>query len=236
MAIKTILFDLDGTLLPMNQEVFVKEYFTALVEKLALYGYEPKQLMQTVYNGVAAMVKNDGTCKNEQAFWRVFSSVYGEKAEEQEKLFIDFYANDFQKAKKCCGFNKQAKNIVDFCKNKGLRVVLATNPLFPSIATESRMQWAGLEKEDFDFFTVYENSTYCKPNHKYYQEILQKISANANECLMVGNDIDEDMVAKTLGMQVFLLTDNLINKRNEDISKYPNGSFEQLKEWIELNI
>ena len=27
MAIKTILFDLDGTLLPMDQDVFVKDYF-----------------------------------------------------------------------------------------------------------------------------------------------------------------------------------------------------------------
>lgn len=45
---------------------------------------------------------------------------------------------------------------------------------------------------------------------------------------MVGNDVSEDMVAKRVGMQVFLLTDCLINKENRDISLYPNGSFEEL--------
>ena len=49
---------------------------------------------------------------------------------------------------------------------------------------------------------------------------------------MVGNDTSEDMVAKTLGMKVFLLTDCLINKSNEDISKYKNGSFKDLIEYI----
>ncbi|MBE6894393.1 MAG: HAD family hydrolase [Ruminococcaceae bacterium] len=233
MSVKTIMFDLDGTLLPMDQDVFIKEYFTGLAVKLAPYGYEPKQLMDTIYKGVAAMVMNDGSSKNEDAFWRLFTSVYGEKSREHEPIFRDFYENEFQNVAKSCGFSKGAKEVIDLCKNKGLRVVLATNPLFPSVATESRMRWAGLDKTDFEYFTVYENSSYCKPNPKYYLEILGKIGADPKECAMVGNDVGEDMVAKDLGMQVFLLTDNLINKKGADISVYPNGSFEALKNWIE---
>ena len=52
------------------------------------------------------------------------------------------------------------------------------------------------------------------------------------ECLMVGNDVDDDMVASELGMKVFLLTDCLINKNGLDVNAYPNGSFDQLKDYI----
>lgn len=232
MSVKTILFDLDGTLLPMDQDIFIKEYFTGLAFKLAPYGYEPKKLMDTIYKGVGAMVMNDGSCKNEDAFWKLFTSVYGENAREHEPIFREFYEVEFQNVAKSCGFDKAAKETIELCKSKGLRVVLATNPLFPSIATESRMRWAGLDKTDFEYFTVYENSSYCKPNPKYYIEIMDKIGADPAECAMVGNDVGEDMIAKDLGMQVFLLTDNLINKKDADISVYPNGNFEQLKEWI----
>ena len=233
MSVKTIMFDLDGTLLPMDQDVFIKVYFSGLAKKLAPYGYEPQKLLDTIYKGVAAMVANDGSCNNEAAFWNLFTSVYGEKAREHEPVFYDFYKNEFQQVKESCGYKKEAKEVVELCKAKGLRVVLATNPLFPSIATESRMQWAGLDKSDFEYFTVYENSRYCKPNPNYYKDILQAIGADGAECAMVGNDAREDTVAKELGMQVFLLTDDLINKHNIDISVYPNGNFEDLKKWIE---
>lgn len=232
MSVKTIMFDLDGTLLPMDQDIFIKEYFTGLAVKLAPYGYEPEKLMDDIYKGVATMVANDGSCNNETAFWNLFTSIYGENAREHEPIFRSFYENEFQNVKNCCGFKKEAKEVIELCKAKGLRVVLATNPLFPSIATESRMRWAGLDKTDFEYFTVYENSSYCKPNPKYYLEILENIGADPKECAMVGNDVGEDMVAATLGMQVFLLTDDLINKKDTDISVYPNGSFSNLKEWI----
>ena len=78
----------------------------------------------------------------------------------------------------------------------------------------------------------YENSRYCKPNPDYYREILGQLHLQPEECLMVGNDVSDDMVARKLGMEVFLLTDCLINKHNEDISQYPNGSFPELMEFI----
>ena len=114
----------------------------------------------------------------------------------------------------------------------GYRTVLATNPLFPPTATQSRVRWAGLTPEDFEFITTYDNSSFCKPNPDYYREILGKLNLNAGECLMVGNDVNEDMIAQTLGMQVFLLTDCLINKDGKDISQYPYGSFPELMDYI----
>ena len=71
MIIKAVLFDLDGTLLPMDQEEFIKAYFGLLAKRLAPLGYEADKLYQVLWYGVAAMVKNDGSCVNEDAFWKV---------------------------------------------------------------------------------------------------------------------------------------------------------------------
>ena len=233
MKITTILFDLDGTLLPMNQEIFVKAYFGGISKRLAPLGYEPQKLIGTIWEGTAAMVKNDGSVSNEVAFWNHFAKVYGaDKAKEDYPHFEKFYQENFDEVSKVCGQDPRAKEIVEFLKSKGIRRVLATNPIFPSIATEKRMAWAGLSPSDFEFFTTYENSRYCKPNPAYYKDILEKIGCNPEECAMVGNDVEEDMVASALGMQVFLLTDCIINKKNEDVSVYPNGSFDQLLEWL----
>ena len=117
-------------------------------------------------------------------------------------------------------------------KDAGVRVALATNPLFPAVATESRIRWAGLEPEDFELFTTYENIGFCKPNLDYYREILRRMDLAPEDCLMVGNDVGEDMVAERLGMRVFLLTDCMINKDSADINAWPHGGFAALTEYL----
>ena len=77
MSITTVLFDLDGTLLPMDQEEFTKGYFNLLVQKFAPLGYEPKTLVKNVWQGMTAMVTNDGKATNEERYWNVFESAYG---------------------------------------------------------------------------------------------------------------------------------------------------------------
>lgn len=231
--LKAILLDLDGTLLPMDQDEFVNGYFGFLCQKMAPYGYEPKALVKAIWGGTAAMVKNDGSCSNEEAFWRFFLGVYGEGARAHVPLFEEFYAKEFQQARRFCGFAPQAAETVTLAGERGLRVILATNPLFPAIATESRIRWAGLEPESFELYTTYENSSYCKPNPEYYRDLLHRQGLQARDCLMVGNDTDEDMVAETLGMRVFLLTDCLINKSGADVSRWPHGGFSELRAYLE---
>lgn len=229
MSITTILFDLDGTLLPMDNDEFTKGYFKLLVKKLAPYGYEPQKLIDGIWAGTAAMVKNDGTKTNEQAFWEKFSEVFGEKALADKPQFDEFYENEFQNAKAFCGNNPKAAIAVHTIKEMSFQIALATNPIFPSTATESRIRWAGFEPNDFELYTTYENIGYCKPNPEYYREIARRLGVSPEQCLMVGNDVTEDMgAAQKTGMSVFLLTDCLINKERKDISVYPRGSFEQL--------
>ena len=117
-------------------------------------------------------------------------------------------------------------------RSMGYRVALATNPIFPSVATESRIRWAGLEPKDFELYTTYENSSRCKPNPAYFADVAESLHLAPESCLMVGNDAQEDTAAAQVGMKVFLLTDCLINKDGRDISAYPQGSFEQLLDYV----
>ena len=236
MSIKTVLFDLDGTLLPMDLDIFVKEYFKALAANLATHGYDPEKLIDAVWLGTKDMIHNDGSKINAQAFWDRFTSIFGPQALEDMPLFDEFYRNHFDETKKVCGFDPAAAEAVYRIKEMGLPVVLATNPIFPPAAVEKRITWAGLQPEDFQLYTTYENCRYSKPHPKYYADILAQLNLRPEECLMVGNDTEDDMVARQLGMKVFLLTAWLINKSGEDISQYPHGDFQDLLRYIEAHI
>ena len=233
MSIKMVLFDLDGTLLPMDQDKFMRAYFGGLARKLAPLGYDADLLIKSIWGGTDAMVKNDGKMTNEDVFWAAFSAIYGKNARADEPHFYQYYVEDFDKVKDVCGYEPRAAEAVRAIKNMGFRVALATNPLFPSIATEKRISWCGLSHDEFELFTTYENSSHCKPNLDYYREVIGKLGVSPEECLMVGNDVGEDMVAEKLGMKVFLITRDLINKGGEDISRYPSGGFAELLEFVE---
>lgn len=228
----TVLFDLDGTLLPMDQDLFLKSYMAGLAAKVVPHGYDPDALVKTIWKGTGCMIMNDGSASNETTFWKFFASVYGEDKLADRPIFEDFYRNEFQNVAKSCGFDTRANEAIQEIKAMGFRLALATNPLFPAIATHSRARWAGLNPEDFALITTYENSRFCKPNPAYYRDVMNTLGVSAQECVMVGNDVVEDMVAAKLGMRVFLLTDCLINKNHEDITVYPHGSFPELLEFI----
>lgn len=232
MAITTVLFDLDGTLLPMDQEEFAKAYFGLLAKKLAAHGYEPKELVGEIWAGTGAMVKNTGEKTNEEVFWDSFARHYGQRVKKDIPVFDEFYRKDFAGVKEVCGFKTQAAETIALCRACGWRVALATNPIFPAVATENRIRWAGLTPENFEIYTTYENSRYCKPNPDYYREVAERLGVSPEECLMVGNDVTEDMVAEQLGMKVFLLTDCIINKEEKDINVYPHGDFSALLEFL----
>lgn len=233
MKIKAIFFDLDGTLLPMDQEVFVNAYLGGLAKLLAPRGYEPKAVAAALWKGTKDMMKNDGTLRNDRVFWNSFSEILGEDIRKEESLLDEFYAGDFQLVKNVCGYTDRSKRLVDSLKARGFTVVLATSPLFPNVATESRIRWAGLEPGDFAYVTTYENSFYCKPNPTYYTDLCEKMGLDPEEVLMVGNDVGDDMVAETVGMKVFLLTDCLINKAERSLSDFPHGDFDALEKYLE---
>ena len=223
--ITTILFDLDGTLLPMDQEEFTNAYFALLAEKAAPYGYEAKPLVAAVWQGTKAMVKNDGRAKNCDRFWETFAGALGENVLKLRPVFDKFYENEFHGAKTATGENPLAKRAVEGLKAKGYDVILATNPIFPAVGVRTRLSWVGLAPEDFTEITAYERYSSCKPNPEYFGEILRNTGKRPEECLMVGNDVEEDLAAAQKGIDVYLVTDCLINPKERDLSQAERGTF-----------
>ena len=230
---KAILFDLDGTLLPMNQDLFLKEYFGGLVTVLVNEGFDKDISFNAIMKGTKAMIMNDGSKTNESAFLESFTREIGHDFSSEMSIFTRYYDGDFINSKSLCKFNPMSRKIVDAVKDAGMRVILATNPVCPPEATYKRIEWAGLKVSDFELVTTYQNSSYSKPNPMYYKEILEKQSLLPEECVMVGNDTDDDLAAKKIGIDVFILTDCLINKNNVNLAEIPSGDFSALFEFFE---
>lgn len=231
--IRAVLFDLDGTLLPMDQDDFVKDYFGRLARYLAPHGFEPNSLINAIWQGTGAMLKNDGSATNEERFWCVMQSLLGADVRSKEHLFESFYAEEFDNVRHSCGFDEAAAATVCALKERGYRMILATSPIFPAIATRKRLAWAGLSPDDFELVTSYENSRHSKPSLEYYKDVIESRGLSAEECIMVGNDVGEDMVAEALGMKVYLVPRDLINRVGKDITVYPQGSLSELPAYLD---
>ena len=200
MHLTTVLFDLDGTLLPMDQEAFTTGYFKLLAKKLAPHGYEPKSLVDAIWAGTAAMVKNDGSCTNEQAFWKKFSAIYGsEKALADQPLFEDFYANEFSAARETCGFNAAAAETVRRLKARGVRVALASSSPMDSI--EEVLNACGLS-DAFEYVVSGEQFKESKPEPDIYLHALDLLGLPANRCCCVEDSVPGITAGKRAGLTV----------------------------------
>lgn len=229
--ITTVLTDLDGTLLPFEQEDFVKLYFGGLCKKLAPLGYQPDHTVKSVWAGTKAMITNDGGRLNSEAFWDTFNAM-NPGLPDARPVCDNFYCNEFDGVKQCLKYIPDRKPLIDDLKAAGLRVVLATNPIFPLVGVSTRLGWIGLSPEDFELVTNYDNSTFCKPNPRYYEEILAKLGVKPEECVMLGNSIPEDMTAEKLGMKVFLVNEFIEDPDGAGGSGYAQGNMEQAIDFV----
>lgn len=231
----TFLFDLDGTLLPIDNESFIKIYFDEMNRSFEDI-IEIKKLTKLVWTATEFMRCDHDDKYNVEAFTDKFHELIEETEydiSEYTTRFDDFYDNGFMKLKEAVSQNEYAIKSIELLKEKGYMVVLATNPLFPMKAVHHRIDWAGLNKEDFHYITSNENSHFCKPYIDYYKEILQVINKQPEDCIMVGNDVQEDLVASKLGIKTFLIEDYIINRNEEEICCDYKGSYKELYDYIE---
>ncbi|MBO7292708.1 MAG: HAD family hydrolase [Clostridia bacterium] len=225
---KTVLFDLDGTLLPMDQDAFIATFLECVHRDLVRLGYPPELSEAALAAAFPAVLANDGKCTNETVFLGEFEKLVGARVREDARALARYYQSGFSEVRRTCGHEPRAALLLSELHAAGVPAVLATSPLFPREATGARIGWAGLTPEDFTYITTYENSSFCKPHLGYYRELLDRLSLDPRECLMVGNDATEDMVAGELGMEVFLLTDHLVNRHGLDIAALPHGDFGEM--------
>ena len=225
----TVLFDLDGTLIDLNQDEFIRLYFVVLLDKLAALGYEKDAMLHILETAIRATKFNDGSCTNEVRFWKTLDTELGGMRDDVRDAIISIYSDDFADilARTCTAYPR-ACEILAAARANGLRIILATNPLFPAACTHARIKIGGMSPDDFEYITAYENSSYCKPNPAYFTELLSKLGITPEECVMVGNDTKDDFSAHALGIPVFILTDGLINQGKVDLKDYPHGGVDEL--------
>ena len=231
---QSILFDLDGTLLHMEQEPFMKALFKTESEEVSLrLGINAETLLDVIKKGVYAMIKNDGTKNNEDAFTAVAGPILGIEESVMYDAFDLYYRGTFMKIKDLATPNPLAKKAIELAREKAELVILATNPVFPPIAQKARLSFVDLVPEDFDYVTHYRNSCYCKPNPNYYKDILSLFKLDPAKCLMVGNDVKEDMIpTAALGLDTYLVKNCLIDG-GLGYDDYQQGQFDDLITFLE---
>lgn len=231
-AYKAVFFDLDGTLLPVDMDGFLKAYFVALGKFAAAHGYDPEAFSTALNKGVRAMITEEGG-RNDERFWRTFTSLMNEDRAVLEELMQDFYENAFDELGSLITPVPESAKVVQTLCEKGYRLYLTTMPLFPRIAVEKRVQWAGCDPDDFERITTYDNSTSTKPHLEYYQENIDAIGLAPEDVLMVGNNTREDLAAMQLGLDGYLVTDWLLDPDGYDIDQVKHGSMADFLRFVE---
>ena len=230
-APRRILFDLDGTLLPMDLDVYVKHYFKGLSRDLK--DIPDDVVVQTLWEGIDAMMRNESGLTNREVFAQIFTARTGVDYFANEEAFMAFYRTGYNDCIAACQPTPLANKIVKTLRGKGYDLTLATSPLYPAVATHSRMRWAGLDEKDFSLVTTFDDFHAAKPHLLYYKELCARLDAAPGECLMVGNDVIEDGAAREIGMPVLLVTDCLINKKNLPLEGFYTATLREVLAWAE---
>ena len=202
-----ILFDLDGTLIGLDVGDFIPAYFEDIARFVARWDGDPEEFLRRLREATRAMIGDaDPETTNREVFEaHFFCGIEGAQRAREEACFEVFYRLEFPKLRRFCEPIPGADVVLRMLDAGGLRRVLATNPLFPRVAIETRLRWGGLAPEEFETLTTYENSRFCKPNPQYFAAIAADMGLAPEEVLMVGNDPVEDMVASEIGMDTFLV-------------------------------
>lgn len=220
---KTILFDLDGTLLPMSLEHFTKNYCKQLSVFFADL-IDGKQLITHVLSATNAMLHNQENRRNEEVFIEHLATLIPGDIQVYIERFSSFYDSAFLNLQEILPPHPQIAATIKILKEKNYQLVVATNPIFPIKANIHRLNWAGLDAADFSYISSFENNCYCKPNPAYFREVLTSINELPENCLMVGNDVQEDLAARNLGIKTYLIDDHIIHRGGEIVTDY-RGSY-----------
>ena len=203
----TLVFDLDDTLLVNPIDQFLPPYFRALTAYLAPYAPADRLVLELLKATQAMMANRDPGRTNEQVFAAHFYPALGLTEADLRPILDRFYEDEFPKLQPYTAVVPEARPLILAARERGHELVVATNPVFPLRAIQHRLTWADLGDIPFRFITAYETMHYTKPHPEYYGEILERIGRAAGECLMVGNDWDNDMApAKAVGMRTFWIT------------------------------
>jgi FMN phosphatase YigB (HAD superfamily) len=154
-------------------------------------------------------MENHGKMSNAEYFMNIFCKGFEGEREEIWGRFMRFYETEYDQFQTLVSVPKGVREVFFRLQDKNLKLVIASNPMWPLDVQMKRLSWAGLGDLHFDLVTHIENMSYCKPRIEYYEEICKKVGERPESCLMVGNDPINDMIVATIGMKTFLILDTL---------------------------
>lgn len=232
--VKAVLFDLDGTLLDIDMNAFLMDYFRLMAQMAEERGFgDGKKLVKQIWSSTEVMIHDcNPDTFNEEVFMQDFLAHWDRPEAEARVFFDEFYDKVFPTlnyhGQPFPGVPQMVKELIE----QGCQVVVATQSVFPRKAITDRMAWAGVGNFPYTCITSYEHMHYCKPYVDYYREIAEKIGVAPEECVMVGNDTGEDLPAGQLGMQTFLVEDRLIDKGDAPLEPTWRGSWADLYNFL----
>lgn len=206
--LRGVLFDLDGTLLDISLGAFFREYFAALgpvVAEALGNGEDVLAGLDAVLGATEAMSLPHPDRTNQAVFNERFHELTGADLdlEEYAVVFERFYANVFPSLRGAFGPLPGARRAVETALDLGLRVAIATNPIFPRSAIQERMRWANVHDLPVHVVTSYETMHAAKPHPAYFLETAAMLGVSPFEAVMVGDDRVLDMTASDVGMRTF---------------------------------
>lgn len=212
---KNIIFDLDGTLIVNDANNFLKHYFPSVKNFFNKIGHDGKKIVNLLIESIPMLEKNDGKITNYKMMFDHITNHSNYTYEELDALFMRYYQETYDEISSLTTQKMPYSfEILEELNKKGYNLFLFTNSFFPRIAIEKRLAWGGLKPDYFKYITTYDNSSYCKPNPNYYIEAINKLGLNINESLMVGNNVLEDGIVETIGLDLYLIEDQKLNDSN----------------------
>ncbi len=230
----TLLLDLDNTLLDSSMDTFIPAYFQALSGFLKEQ-VESETMLSALMSGTRKMMaSNDPSRTLQQVFDAEFFPKVGFAREELQPYFDRFYKDVFPTLSYLTNPRPEAVEMVRWALAQGMRLAVATNPLFPLAAIHHRMRWAGLAPEDWPFVvaSAYETFHFAKPNPAYFAEVLGRMGWPDGPVLMVGDDTKNDLPGSTaLGLAAYWIDDSDADFPS-GISLAGRGSIGELRPWL----
>lgn len=207
-----VWFDLDGTLLEVEMRRFIPAYTRGLAGAFADLT-EPESFAELLLAATLELLRReDGACSNETFFLERVTAPLGIDGEDFKARLAAYCDAELAALAPLVRPHPLARAALEHCRRAGLRVVLATNPVFPRAVIEARMAWGGFADYPFELVTTYENSRYCKPHRGYFTDILDHMGLEPARCLMIGNDTEHDLAARSAGVPTFLAETWLIDR------------------------
>lgn len=206
--LKAILFDLDNTLILFDEKEYFRHYISKITPAFAdLMPPEifPKKLLQATRR----LVENNGGKSNADFFMDIFSAGFETKRDDLWQRFMDFYATEYDQFQRLVAVPEGVRDVFTQLIQLNLKIVIASNPMFPLSIQQKRIAWAGIGDLPLALITHIGNMSFCKPRIEYYQQICQKLDVPPEACLMVGDDPVNDMIVSGIGMKTYLTNDSM---------------------------